>query len=278
MTTPDLAQSHSLTVSVVLHHSELRHLRTTVTSLVRAAQVANVKPRLVVVDHSLDDNYSHGARSLIESLWPELGNIAFYVAADNRGYGSGHNRAFETGLGDIHLVLNPDVALDERALAQGLETLALDDSIALLAPLSLDENGREEHLAKAMPSVSILALRAFGPDCLKRRFARSLARYECHDLPREGDPHDITLASGCCMLIRGESLRRVTGFNEAFFLYFEDYDLSLRLANHGRICRDPNMIIRHYGGDAARKGWRHIVWFIASGVRFFNRWGWRFSG
>jgi len=267
-----------LSVSVVLHHSNLDCLRLTVTSLRQAARIADITPFLVIVDQSLDANYSHRARVLITSLWRSMGEAVFLDAMENNGYGAGHNKAFEKGLGAYHLVLNPDVVLDEQALARGLQTLAQDPSIALIAPRSLDTQGREEHLAKEMPSVGILALRAFGSKRLKRRFAEALARYENHDLPIQGDPHPITLASGCCMLIRGDALRQVAGFNEAFFLYFEDYDLSLRLASCGRICRDPHMIIRHFGGEAARKGWRHIVWFTVGGVRFFNLWGWRFYG
>lgn len=267
-----------LSASVVLHHSDLEHLRLTLTSLVRAAEMADVVPYLVVVDQSLDGDYSRQAQALVQDLWHSMGDAEFLIAADNKGYGAGHNRALKQGLCTFHLILNPDVALDERALEQGLATLRQDQSITLLAPRSVDESGREEYLAKSMPSVGVLALRAFGSVSLRRRFSAALARYECHDLPSEGAPHPITLASGCCMLVRGDSLQQVDGFNEAFFLYFEDYDLSLRLTRYGRICRDPQMIIRHYGGEAARKGWRHIVWFMSGGIRFFNRWGWRFSG
>ena len=278
MASIELTHDHQLSASLVLHHSDLDRLRVTLTSLLHAAEKANVIPRLVVVDQSLDAHYSRQAQALVQQLWQPMGDAEFLITPDNKGYGAGHNRALRHGLCAFHLVLNPDVFLDEQALEQGLATLKHDESITLLAPRSVDEWGREEHLAKAMPSVAVLALRAFGPERLKQRFSAALARYECHDLPREGTPHDITLASGCCMLIRGDSLQHVGGFNEAYFLYFEDYDLSLRLARDGRVCRDPNMLIRHYGGEAARKGWRHIVWFVSGGIRFFNRWGWRFSG
>lgn len=269
---------YQLSASVVLYRSNLERLRLTLTSLLRAAEKANIIPRLVVVDQSLDADYSRQAQTLVQQLWQPMGDAEFIITPDNKGYGAGHNRALKHGLCAFHLVLNPDVSLDERALERGLATLKQNESITLLAPRCVDEWGGEEHLAKAMPSVAVLALRAFGSERLKQRFSAVLARYECHDLPREGKPHEITLASGCCMLIRGDSLQHVDGFNEAYFLYFEDYDLSLRLARHGRVCRDPNMMIRHYGGEAARKGWRHIVWFVSGGIRFFNRWGWRFSG
>lgn len=273
-----LAPNVQLSVSVVLHHSNLEFLRLTLASLAHAAQVADVNPHLVVVDQSLNADYARAAQVVFNESWPFSTDAQFLVAGDNGGYGAGHNRALSTCLGRYHLVLNPDVVLDPQALMQGLASLSQDESIVLVAPRSLDERGQEEFLAKAMPSVAVLALRAFGPEWLKRRYARALNRYECRDLPREGLPHVITLASGCCMLIRGTALCQVSGFSDAFFLYFEDYDLSLRLTQYGRVCRDPHMRIRHFGGEAARKGVQHIIWFVFSGVRFFNRWGWRFSG
>ena len=67
----------------------------------------------------------------------------------------------------------------------------------------------------------------------------------------------------------------VKGFDEDFFLYFEDYDLSLRLASRGHLSYQPAVRIVHHGGFAARKGWRHLRLFAASALRFFSRHGWR---
>ena len=77
------------------------------------------------------------------------------------------------------------------------------------------------------------------------------------------------------MLIRGAALRAVGGFDERYFLYFEDFDLSLRLAGQGAVEYLPAMVVRHYGGGSAAKGWRHRWLFLRSGVRFFSDHGWR---
>ena len=122
----------------------------------------------------------------------------------------------------------------------------------------------------------VLALRAFAPNWLQGLFRNRLAAYELQHLPTSGRPQAVTLVSGCCMWVRGDALRAVRGFNEDYFLYFEDYDLSLRLAEHGKVMRAPNVLITHFGGNAARKGFRHIGWFAAGGWRFFSQWGWKF--
>lgn len=71
----------------------------------------------------------------------------------------------------------------------------------------------------------------------------------------------IPIASGCFMLMKADVARTAGGFGSTYFLYFEDFDLSLRLAQHGDIVYLPAMRIRHAGGGAGRKGWRHLVMF-----------------
>ena len=100
-------------------------------------------------------------------------------------------------------------------------------------------------------------------------------RYEMRDVCSGEAPVDVAIASGCFMLVRTAALRAVGGFNEDFFLYFEDFDLSLRLAEKGRLVFEPRMHIVHHGGYAANKGRAHVKYFIRSGIRFFNRHGWR---
>ena len=77
------------------------------------------------------------------------------------------------------------------------------------------------------------------------------------------------------MLAPTGALLGVGGFNERYFLYFEDFDLSIRLRGEGRLLFEPAMQIVHHGGYAARKGFRHVGYFICSGIRFFNDHGWR---
>ncbi|HET6266063.1 MAG TPA: hypothetical protein VFD95_14465, partial [Usitatibacter sp.] len=62
-----------------------------------------------------------------------------------------------------------------------------------------------------------------------------------------------------------------------FFMYFEDYDLSLRVGRESQVAYVPQARIRHHGGEASRKGLRHVAWFVSSAVRFFARHGWRIA-
>jgi hypothetical protein len=71
-------------------------------------------------------------------------------------------------------------------------------------------------------------------------------------------------------------LQKIGGFNEAFFLYFEDFSLSLELQKYGKLVYYPDCKIIHHGGNAAKKGFKHIRYFVESGLRFYQLYGWKF--
>ena len=269
-----------LTLSVVLFHSPLEQLRALVESVIASLRAANLSGvQMVCWDNSCDVAYSAKCQHLLADFASQDSLAMTYVMADNNGgYGAGHNNAMSSCVGQFHLILNPDVQLSEEAIPLAMDLLASERSVALLAPTGRRDNGEPEYLAKTYPSVWVLGLRAFAPAWLKRLGERALARYEMRDQLNHGEVRPVTLASGCCIWVRREMFDAVGGFDERFFLYFEDYDLSLKMAQWGQVLEHSQIRIIHHGGDAARKGARHIRWFISGAVRFFSRWGWKWFG
>lgn len=264
-----------ISASLVVYNSDLAQLRDTLDSLSQAAATLGTRVAVKVVDNASSEAYrvrlegSLGAFDGGEHLGIEL-----IESPANLGYGGGHNLALPD-VGDYHLVLNPDVQLAPDALAAGLTRLEAEPGVALLSPLATGSDGRREYLCKRHPSVLVLLSRAFAPALGWRIWPQRMADYQMSDCCNERDEVEVSLVSGCFMLIRGSALLRVGGFDERYFLYFEDFDLSRRLAAHGRLLYYPGMRIVHHGGYAARKGWRHLGLFVRNGVRFFNQYGWR---
>ena len=202
-------------------------------------------------------------------------NINVICNDTNVGYGRAHNQAIMSSNADIHLILNPDVELDNDALKEGLAHLAENTQSALLGPSGRDKNNNPAKLAKRYPTLLDLFLRGFAPGFITNRFAERLAYYECRDLDHFR-PAQVPIVSGCMMLARTDLLQQISGFDPSFFLYFEDFDLSLRASALGHVVYLPKMKINHHGGNAAKKGVMHIALFARSAIRFFNKHGWRF--
>ncbi len=271
--------SPDLSVSVVTYFPDAELLARTLSSLRRAvlraiADGALGSARLVLVDHGGEDPSAFACESLAGAMEWEC--LAY---AGNPGFGAGHNRAIERCNSEFHLVLNPDVDLDEDALANALVWMRQHPEAVALAPEVADFAGQRSYLCRRMPGIRVLLLRAFAPRWLKARCARPLADYEMRDIMNAAGHEavwDPPLISGCFMLFRTAALHELGGFDARFFLYFEDYDLSLRATKIGRLAYVPSVRIRHAGGATAKKGGQHILFFCRSAWRFFRLHGWRF--
>jgi hypothetical protein len=275
-----------LSVAIVTHAPDLTVLAAVLDRLGQALRHAEQRgalseARLMLVDNGPGSDWWQPLREVLNAARLPAA-IQLLSGHGNVGYGAGHNLAFRA-LADspappsdaFHLVLNPDVLLDEDALSEGLAFLAAHPEVGLVAPAVRGLDGQLQYLCKRYPTVLDLALRGFAPASLRRRFQARMDRYELRD--RTGDEvlWDPPIASGCFMLCRRAALERVGGFRPEYFLYFEDFDLSLRLAAVTRLVQVPAVRVVHLGGNAARKGTRHIGLFLRAAAMFFNRHGWQ---
>ena len=282
----------TLSVSIVLFQSDRDLLRQTIDTLAHAIRHATEADLLGNVSVTLVDNDGQQGDAVPAESDPGGAICAIAPATKwrritgqgNVGFGRGHNLVLLDNhiLGDFHLVLNPDALLAVDALTRALEWMRDAPDCALVAPNARGIDDAPLFLAKRYPDALTLFLRAAAPQTLRTAFARRLARYQLQDIvgtSGERQARDVTLASGCCMLLRREPLAATGGFDPAFFVYFEDYDLSLRIVNGGRWHIDylPNVRLVHFGGHAARKSVAHIRMFAAGAIRFFNKHGWKLA-
>jgi len=204
----------------------------------------------------------------------ESENIHILKNQRNVGYGAAHNQTIIDSTSDFHLILNPDVIIDLDYVSKTIELLTNNADVVLAGPRGVTSNGTEAYLCKRYPSLLVLFVRG-----LRQRWAYSfcgqrLAQYEYHDL-LDSEASDVELLSGCCLFARTKALQDIGGFDEHFFLYFEDFDLSLRMQKMGRVVFLPTANIIHFGGNSASKGLLHIKLFVQSAIQFFQKHGWK---
>jgi GT2 family glycosyltransferase len=279
---PDL--SPSLLVSIVIYRSDEAWLKTTLSTLAIALDIARdaqviAHASVVLVDNDAAGESLHDVplkREFATHSWVTVSTLAGH---GNIGYGAANNLAVASlPPHDVVLILNPDVGLDRDAISTAVAYLHAHADAVMVSPVAVNERGAPLYLAFRYPTVAVLGLRGFAPAFVKTLFESHLARYEFRN---QGDPafdhamEHIELISGCFMLTRGNTFRELRGFDENFFLYFEDFDLALRASRLGNMVRLPACRITHAGGGASRKGLRHIGLFCRSALRFFNKHGWR---
>jgi GT2 family glycosyltransferase len=258
-------------VSVVTFEIDAGVLGATLNSLKKAAMcLPDVTFSVVLVN-----NGSESDLKKLQDLAVQTGlELEFVSGHGNVGYGAAHNLAIDKG-SNYHLVLNPDVELSNDSLRVALAFMEQYPNCGLLSPRALDDRGSQQFLCKKYPSLLDLLLRGFAPQIVKKIFATRLASYEMRSQIGDGVVWNPEIVSGCFMFFRAEILRRIGGFDSLFFLYFEDFDISLRAAETSSIAYVPNVRIVHHGGNAARKGLRHVKLFGASAFKFFSKHGWK---
>jgi GT2 family glycosyltransferase len=273
------APSFSATVVTYRPDAELleRALRSLAVAIARARAAGMVSDAEVfVVDNGPDDSLAP-VREAMRAIPARAANAELVHGQGNVGYGRANNLVLPRLASDFHLIMNPDVELEPDALAEALKALHDDAKLGMVAPAVSGTGGERQYLCKRYPSVWVLFLRGFAPAVLRRRFAKALDDYEMRDMVADRMFSPVPLASGCFMLVRTELFARMHGFDPRFFMYFEDYDLSLRVGREARVAYVPRARIVHHGGEASRKGLRHVAWFLRSAWRFFATHGWKIA-
>lgn len=254
-----------LTISIVTFNPDFDELKKTLNSLKSA--LIDFDPqsfRITIVDNSLGNEV---ARFLLHSCI-DL-NIKLIHGHGNIGFGQAHNLAMRC-IGEFHLVLNPDIELRPDALEKALEFMRTNNRCGLLSPRATWPDGQRQFLCKRYPAVFDLILRGFAPSIIRSLFSSRLARYEMQAETQNDVFWAPPIVSGCFMFLRGTTIVNPPPFSDKFFLYFEDFDLSLQLAKIADTAYVPTVRVIHSGGHASKKGLWHIKVFIRSAITFYR--------
>lgn len=231
------------------------------------ASVTTARPDMYV--YLVDNSRTDALRDLAARF-----GVHYRHQPDNPGYARAHNwalRATAAAGRDYHFVLNPDVQLPLDALGKLLAYMEQHPDVGLLAPRVHYPDGRLQPLCKLLPHPLELAVRRFFP--LLHRSSGRLARYELHG-SGYSRVMDVPALSGCFMLMRLDTVLRAGLFDERYFLYFEDVDLSRRVGRIARTVFIPHVSIVHDYAKGSYRDWRLLYHHLVSATRYFNKWGW----
>jgi GT2 family glycosyltransferase len=255
----------TMVISIVTYNS--KHIFDVLNNLKK--EIGNEPNIRVAV---FDNNSSNEFKNKLKQ-YSDFANITFYH--ENNGFGFGHNYNLLNADEKYFLIFNPDIIVTKEDLYNMVTVMENDESIALLVPKVLNEDGSIQHLMRRRVTVFDYALRFIPFDFVKKLFAKRLATYECRDIPQDRLV-DINMGSGCFMLIRGDIYKEINGFDERYFMYFEDTDLCLMLKKRNRrVVYTPFSFVVHFYERGSHKNWKLFKIFVKSMVKFFNKWGWK---
>jgi GT2 family glycosyltransferase len=221
---------------VVVSYNSADHLRETVEPLTHIPWV-----RAIVVDNDSSD----GSFELVAAL-----PVTAIQTGANLGFSKGNNVGWRAGSSPYVMFLNPDARIEDVALRRLVDVLDSRPDIGIAAPKIVDEDGTVNNSLRRYPRfLSTYAQALFLHRIAKRaqwaeEQVRDPRRYEAAG-PQEW-------VSGAAMLFRRETLERLGGWDEGFFLYCEDIDICKRVQNLGLEVRfEPEAVVTHEGGQSA---------------------------
>ena len=250
-----------INVSIVLYRHLPEQVAPLIETLIRSDKVATL--------YLIDNSPSKDERF-------EKFQAKYIFNGKNIGYGAAHNIAIRQTIDanvKYHLVVNPDIVLDNSILGEIDDFMNKNNDIGLLMPKVFFPNGEVQYLCKLLPAPFDLIFRRFLPEkwTEKRQYDFEL-RASGYDKQM-----NVPYLSGCFMFLRTETLKKVGLFDERFFMYPEDIDLSRRINRHFRTVFYPDVSIIHQHEQASYKNGKLLFIHITNMTKYFCKWGWIFD-
>ena len=250
-----------ITASLVLYNNKEEDVRKVVGCVHKS-----IIDTLFVIDNSPTDK--------LRSLISKLTDKSLYIYGQgNVGYGKAHNigirHAIEKGA-VFHIVLNPDIFFEDKVILTLSNFAEKHNEVGLILPKVVYPNGDLQYLCKLLPT----PLDIFGRRILpERMMEKRNGRYEMHQFGYD-KIWNCPILSGCFMFLRVSDLIKTGGFDERFFMYFEDFDLMRRLHKISKTVFYPHVSIIHDHASEHHTNKKLLKASIKSAVQYFSKWGW----
>ena len=220
-----------------------------------------------MVEHLMKDlsRFPQVSRILLAKNIPEAGRLRFSaklivrINPQPQGYGANHNASFRSCLTPFFCVLNPDILLRENPFPALIRAMK-DPSVGVCAPTILAPDGTQEDSHRQFPDFKSLLSKALGgqngkvPPGQGRSWERN------------------SWLAGMFLFCRTDAFREIGGFDEKFFLYYEDVDLCDRLIRRGYKVRSvPSVSVIHDARRQSRWDLRYALWHLRSMARFLRK-------
>ena len=213
-----------------------------------------------------DNNSTDGSKDYLEQNFPA---VNFIWNSENAGFAKANNLALKKAKGEFILFLNPDTILSEDSIEKGLQFFATNKMAGAIGIHMIDGSGnflKESKRAFPSPLTSLFKLSG-----LARLFPRSetFARYHLGHLS-EKENHEVDVLAGAFIMMPKKVLNEIGNFDEQFFMYGEDVDLSYRIQKAGyKNYYFAESTIIHFKGESTKRGSLNYVRLFYKAMSLF---------
>ncbi len=252
----------SITVSIVTYNTALDELTKCLLSL-----DSPLVSTIYIVDNS--------SQKYIADFCRAYENVE-YIASENVGYGAGHNKGLKKALdtnAEYHLVLNSDVYFEPSVLTFLAEYMQRNPDVGLVQPNVIYPNGEMQYTCRLLPTPANLIFRRFMPKMwVEKMNYRYMLKFNDHK-------HEMNIPyhQGSFMFFRLSAFEKVGLFDERFFMYPEDIDITRRMHKYYRTMYVPEVTIVHAHRAGSYKSKKLMKIHIVNMIKYFNKWGWVFD-
>jgi GT2 family glycosyltransferase len=264
-TTHDIPKPSADIAVIMVGHNDLNDV--TLASLAKAVAASKRSVEVVVVDNQSASDANVLVERHLPSAWTLLRNGDF-------GYGRSMNVGAAFVDAEYYFILNPDTELMDPAILDKLYAKMREEpNIGLLAPKIFYFDGRLQETCRRFPKWFMPFVQRTGlkNTALGKRYAEAflMADYD-HETPK-----DVDWVQGSAMFVDGALWKRLGGFDDRFWMYFEDVDLCRRVQAAGRAVRYwPGVSIRHAHGKESAKIKSFVRNLVQNKVARAHIWSW----
>ncbi|MDQ8004314.1 MAG: glycosyltransferase family 2 protein [Pedobacter sp.] len=203
--------------------------------------------------------------------------VVYIHNPSNPGFGAAHNIAIRKAIEDgakYHFIINPDIKIQEDVFTPMIDFMEANPEIGMIMPKILNEDGSVQNLPKLLPHPfwifrrKLKKIDPFGTEFINKYELRSVPKNQIYNVP---------ILSGCFTLLKVDAIKEVGMYDEKFFMYFEDFDLSRRIHQKYKTVYFSKVSVVHLYEGGANKSWKLFKIFIDSMITYFNKWGWFFD-
>lgn len=181
----------------------------------------------------------------------------------NIGFGAAHNKVLEQIDSNYHFVINPDITINSDVFADIVDFMEENPETVMVSPDVLNTDGTTQYLPKSVPTFKRLFLGRLS------KKIRSEYVWKDKDI---NTPCEIDFCSGCFFCIKTECFKQLAGFDDRYFMYLEDADLTLRAKKLGKTYFLPDVKVTHLWERGSHKSLKLLTIHIVSCIKYLIKW------